>query len=432
MTINQLTLDHLGSTIINHRFKGIPLGTSITLADIGTRGWNVARGDLALPVTTLRHRALTHNLATMSEYCRRNDVLLAPHGKTTMSPQLFDLQLQAGAWAITAATMTQVAVMREFGVGRILLANQITESAPLKWIARELQEDDSFHFMCLVDTVETVQFMDEVLASVFVDRTLSVLLEVGAVGGRCGVRSSDEAEAVAQSVRASRHLVLAGIEFYEGVITQGVSQTQMGEIDALGHQVQLVIERLAGAELFDVSPITVSAGGSAYFDRVIRLFKAWDQNSVSMQLLLRSGCYLTHDEGRYRDVSPLGARRVLDEPLYLDNALEGWASVLSRPEPDLAILGTGKRDLPYDLGLPTPLRAYPQNGSPPISLRDRATVFSLMDQHAFVRIPADLALCAGDVVALGVSHPCTAFDKMRLIPIIDDDNVVVDGALTFF
>ncbi len=70
--------------------------------------------------------------------------------------------------------------------------------------------------------------------------------------------------------------------------------------------------------------------------------------------MLRSGCYLTQDLGKYQRVSPLGGRRDPSESLRLENALEGWATVLSRPEPELAILGRGKRDLPYDADLPVP------------------------------------------------------------------------------
>ena len=36
------------------------------------------------------------------------------------------------------------------------------------------------------------------------------------------------------------------------------------------------------------------------------------------------------------------------------------------------------------------------------------------------------------LVGCGISHPCTAFDKWRLIPVVDDDYTVVDAVLTFF
>jgi D-serine deaminase-like pyridoxal phosphate-dependent protein len=103
--------------------------------------------------------------------------------------------------------------------------------------------------------------------------------------------------------------------------------------------------------------------------------------------------------------------------------------VLSRPEPELALLLMGKRDVPYDIDLPSPFAVRGPEG-----LRDVTgmQVTELNDQHAFLRLPADDPLAVGDLVGSGISHPCTAFDKWRLIPVVDDDYTVVDAIHTFF
>jgi D-serine dehydratase len=104
--------------------------------------------------------------------------------------------------------------------------------------------------------------------------------------------------------------------------------------------------------------------------------------------------------------------------------------VLSRPEPTLALVGAGKRDVSYDVGLPVPLAVRDRHGAR--SVRGQMDVFELNDQHAYVRIePAD-PLAPGDLVGLGISHPCTTFDKWRLIPVVDDDYAVVDAVATYF
>jgi D-serine deaminase-like pyridoxal phosphate-dependent protein len=56
----------------------------------------------------------------------------------------------------------------------------------------------------------------------------------------------------------------------------------------------------------------------------------------------------------------------------------------------------------------------------------------LSDQHAFMQLPADAVLDPGDLVGLGISHPCTTLDKWRVIPVVDDDDRVTDVVHTFF
>ena len=52
------------------------------------------------------------------------------------------------------------------------------------------------------------------------------------------------------------------------------------------------------------------------------------------------------------------------------------------------------------------------------------TVVELNDQHAYARIEPGLTIDVGDRVRCGMSHPCTAFDKWRHIPVLDEDDRV--------
>lgn len=410
--------------------KGVPLGATVTLREIGSRGWNIARGDVALPVTTLRAAALDHNIAAMAEYCRRHDLLLAPHGKTTMSPQLFARQLDAGAWGITAATPTQASVMRHFGVPRVIVANEIVEASALRWAAKEMDNDDAFELHFLVDNPATVQLADAILAEHRPTRPFRVFLEVGVPGGRTGVRDVGQATAVARAVAESRHLQLIGVESYEGLVTTGIAVTDLAAVDQHLMTLRDVLVAVdADGGFAETEQIYVSSGGSSYFDRVVAVLGDWSGYPRPVRLILRSGCYVSHDLGRYHEQSPLDGRKPADEHLSLVNALEAWATVLSIPEPGLAILGTGKRDVAHDLSLPTPLRVYRGDGT--IDDLGNAEIVKVMDQHSFLRT-AKTSVGPGDVVVMGMSHPCTAFDKCRFIPVIDDDATLVDAVLTFF
>ncbi len=421
----------LGDTPLDGRIKGIPLGAALSLSEISEQRWNVARGDLSLPILTLNAAALHSNIETMQDYCRRQGVRLAPHGKTTMAPQLFAAQLSAGAWAITAATPTQLATMRHYGIGRILLANELVEASALRWLAAELARDPEFEFICLVDSVATVRAMESLLAEAVVTRPVQVLIEIGAAGGRAGARSPEAALEVGRAVNASRQLSLAGVEAYEGTLTSAVDEHAFGLIDELFAAVRSSVTRLAEERLFERDDVIVSAGGSLYFDRVIASLSQWPELAQPVTLVLRSGCYVSQDGGEYNAHSPLAGRRDDDEPLQLRNALSLWATVLSRPEPDTVIVGAGRRDLGIDDGLPTP-RWHLRAGTALDGLSAAAEVYKVMDQHLFIRVTADYDIEPGDTVVLDVSHPCTNFDKFRFLPVIDDNHDVVDGILTFF
>lgn len=109
--------------------------------------------------------------------------------------------------------------------------------------------------------------------------------------------------------------------------------------------------------------------------------------------------------------------------------MHGWARVVSHPEPQLSLLDAGKRDFPFDEGLPIP--QIVQGGAGAAS----GVVTALNDQHTFLRDAGDTAPI-GAVVRFGLSHPCTALDKWTLIPVLDDadsaDPQVVDLVRTFF
>ncbi|MGH3862962.1 MAG: amino acid deaminase, partial [Actinokineospora sp.] len=145
----------------------------------------------------------------------------------------------------------------------------------------------------------------------------------------------------------------------------------------------------------------------------------------------RCGTYLTHDDGYYRDISPLGEHpRVSGPPLR--SALRAWAQVVSQPEPGLALLAAGERDLPYDLGLPLPRLLRTRAG---VTALTGHTVTALNDQHAFLKSEpgAEPAVAVGDWVGLGLSHPCTTFDKWSLLPVTGADGEMVTGFVrTFF
>jgi len=146
---------------------------------------------------------------------------------------------------------------------------------------------------------------------------------------------------------------------------------------------------------------------------------------------VRSGNYLTHDDGLYRRTSPL--TRPGAEPGGFQAAMQVWAQVTSRPEPGLALLTMGRRDMSFDQDLPVPQRLWSGSDWTADGV-EGCEVVALNDQHAFMTLTAGAqdAVAVGSWIAFGVSHPCTVFDKWQLIPVVDTDDRVVELVRTFF
>lgn len=419
--------DLLASVQVDAFTRGFPVEDgSVPISEVGSQRWTLA--DLSPPVMVLRDAALRHNLALMSAYCERAHVDLAPHGKTTMAPQLWARQLEAGAWGLTAAAAGQARIMRAAGVRRILIANELVDPASIAWAAAELG-DPSADLLCYVDSPAGVELLEDGLASAGPPRPLRVLIELGHAGGRTGCRNAEEAMEVVARVRRSGRLELAGVAGYEGTLCHDRSTDCLERVRAYLDGLRDLALRLQEDGAFAAGEVVLTAGGSMFFDLVVEHLRGPWPPEAPIRVVLRSGCYLTHDSGLYERESPFAAE---DDPnRRFRPAIEVWGSVLSRPEPDLAILGFGRRDVPFDQDLPIP--AVVRTGSGTTKPVDGALVVTgLNDQHAFCRVLPELRLGVGDLVGAGISHPCTAFDRWRVIPVLDESDRVVDAVATFF
>lgn len=417
--------------LIDHRHKSFPLAaTPVHASRIAERGWNVLADDLPYPLAVIRRSALEHNVCWMQDYARSRGIAFAPHGKTTMSPQLFDLQLRGGAWGLTFATIHQLAVGLETGLRRALIANQVVAPADLDGLDALLERHEGLRVWFLVDSLAQLRCIEGWARARGNRRVFDVLLEVGIPGQRTGARTVGEALELAQAIQASASARLGGIECYEGGLTQCDSAH---DVPAVTELVRRVVEIAAACDaqglLPEDEPI-LSAGGSAIFDLVVPLLQGAGLARPFLGVL-RSGCYVTHDHGNYRRLLKLVERRggLRDS---LQAALEVWAMVQSVPEPGLALLTCGRRDISYDLELPSVQRWAPRGATAVQAAPASWTISALNDQHAYLRFDPVDGPAVGDRVALGISHPCTTFDKWRWMPVVDDDWTVIDAVETRF
>ncbi|HTW54779.1 MAG TPA: hypothetical protein VME45_23035 [Stellaceae bacterium] len=430
-----MDLAPLDRLLLDHRIKGIPGGTApFPPSAIGTKRWNVLREDMTLPVAVLKDSALTHNGAWMRRFLDASGAAIAPHGKTTMSPQLFSRQLADGAWAMTLATIQQVQVARDFGVGRIVLANQLVGRRAIRYIVDELKRDPDFDFYCLIDSTANVAALAGAAREAKLGRPLQVLLEGGYPGGRTGCRDLAAALDVTRAVKeAGPVLALRGVEGFEGLFHGATAEETAGQVARFLDFLVAIAVEASHEDLFAPGPLILSAGGSAFYDLVAKRFGDAGIDREIM-VLIRSGCYLTHDSVLYREAfADLVARSRELAALGpgLLPALEVWAYVQSRPEPGKVLLTMGKRDVSYD-ELPVPLSWCRPGDARPRAIGDGHVVAGLNDQHCHVSVPAGSPLRVGDLVGFGVSHPCLTFDKWPVLYVVDDDYTVVDAVRTFF
>jgi D-serine dehydratase len=400
--------------ILDGSVKGWP-DLGCRASDVGER--NLSVDELPTPVLMIREEALNDNVAALAAWCDAQGVLLAPHAKTTMAPLVLRRQLDAGAWGLTVADVRQARVAVACDAQRLILANEVTTEADLRWICERTASGEAAVLFC-IDSVEALTLAENEHRSTG-GPPLPVLIEIGYEDGRCGLRSSAAVKEVASAIARSTHVALAGVEGFEGLLGSPSSSSTTRRVDAY-------LERLRDAaasvaELAEVEEPLLTAGGSAYIDRVVDLLRD-AATDIGWKLCLRSGCYVTHDHGLYERSA---ARWRRAEAPRFRPAIEVRASVLSRPQLNRMILGFGRRDVSFDSGLPVVLG---DDGRASQELR----VVALNDQHAHVDVVGTSEARVGDILRLGISHPCTALDRWRVIPLVNGSGRVVDAITTFF
>ncbi|XZG70703.1 amino acid deaminase [Chitinibacteraceae bacterium HSL-7] len=396
-----------------------------TQSDVVSLRWNILREDVSLPVAVLVEPRIEHNLRWMRDFIACYGVKLAPHGKTTMAPALFHRQLSQGAWGITLATASQTRAAYRHGVRRVLLANQLVGRGNMAIVA-ELQRDPSFEFWCCVDSAENVAALGAYFGEQ--GQSLNVLLELGVAGGRTGVRDRNAEDAVLAEVSRWPALRLAGVELYEGVLKDEAS---IRDLLVRGAD---CVRRLVAEQRIATRTAILTGAGSAWYDVVAECWSGVDVG-YPLDIVLRPGCYLTHDVGIYQasqsriDIQNPIAREMQASLLP---ALQLWACVQSAPESGRAIVALGKRDAAFDAGLPVPVLHFRPGEVAPRQVPEHWVLAKMMDQHAYLDVRDGDDIRVGDLLAFDISHPCLTFDKWRQLALVDADYTVTGLVETFF
>ena len=388
-----------------------------SIADFLSTKPNLFTSGFQFPVMILRDSALEHNIKRMASYCKSLGFELAPHVKTPMSPQIAKRQIAAGAWGLTIANFNQARIMFEYGFKKLIIGNEVMEPTSIAEIAK-INGSGAGHIIFYIDSLAGLKIAQDSIANV-ANARLNVFMEIGAVGGRAGIRDLDLLKTILGEIAKDDRIYVRGVSGFEGAVPGG---DRAGDgIEKLRIFLRHIV---AAAEItapfIREDKIIISAGGSSFFDYVAEEFAKYQGDA---HRILRSGGYVSHDHVHYEDLYPFMG---LPDSERFYPALELWARVLSIPEPDLAILNFGKRDAGNDLDNPLPILKL---GNKPEAFKGE--IEKLNDQHAFMKIsPGTTAV--GEIIGCGISHPCTNFDKWQLLPLVNDNYDVIDLVHTHF
>jgi D-serine dehydratase len=430
-------LEALDQELVDPLTKGIPAGSgALELREVAARRWNLLEGDLPAPVAVLRKSALDHNGRWMRKLLDRFGLQLAPHAKTTMTPHLWAQQAAQGCWGLTVATEQQAEVAVTFGCRNLLIANQVTGRAQVRGIVELLREVAGLNLYVFVDSLDGLKALSDDVAACKTEQPVNVLLEVGFARVRTGLRDMAQVGKLLDALPSHQaRLRLAGIAGYEGMIAGADGHedgaTANAFFDFFAEAAQLADRRNA----FGTDHVILTAGGSAYYDIVGRRL-----GQITLRLptvkVIRSGCYITHDCGTYVEHHADMSKRdpgLVEELGALEPALFVCGLVQSVPEPGLALVTMGKRDVGFDLHLPKPVWRFRPHTTPrPEPVPEDWTIFKLNDQHAHLRVRPDADIKVGDLLICGISHPCTTFDRWRFIHVVDDGWTSLGAVATFF
>ncbi|HAT1562517.1 amino acid deaminase [Raoultella ornithinolytica] len=386
---------------------------------------NLLAEEVCLPAALVKKTALENNIAWMQRYADTRGVSLAPHGKTTMTPWIFQAQQRAGAWGIGVGSAWQASAAMASGIERVLMVNQLVGQANMQVVSQLKAHYRTVDFLCCVDSLANARTLSAFFSAR--QQTLDVLIELGVPGGRCGCRSVDAALALAQEVATLPGLTLRGLELYEGVLHGDDPQPQ----------VEALLRQAAGLAC-QMAPLVegefiLTGAGTVWYDVVCNVWLA-AQKPDRCRVVIRPGCYITHDMGIYEIARQ---ELIARDPIACDlggdltSALELMAMVQSVPEADRAVVNFGKRDCAFDAGLPQPVAHYRHGKALPLQADEIVSV-GIMDQHCMLRLAPGCDVQVGDIVVFGTSHPCLTFDKWKTLLLVDDEYNVLEELDTLF
>ena len=273
--------------------------------------------------------AFEANLSVMADAARQLGVRLRPHAKMHKSPLIALKQIALGAVGVCCQKVSEAEVLAAGGVGDILVSNEIAGGQKVDRLARLAQ---ACHVAVCTDDAGNIAELERAAERHGV--RLDVLVEIDVGGGRCGVAPGAAAARLARGIADSRHLAFAGLQAYHGSAQHLRAPAERRE--AIETAARLTRETIAALNSDGLEVAVVSGAGTGTFE-LEAASGVWNE--------LQPGSYAFMDADYGRNSRDPAAR----VPPFAQ-ALFVYATVMSLPVPERAVVDAGHKALSNDSG----------------------------------------------------------------------------------
>jgi 3-hydroxy-D-aspartate aldolase len=298
-----------------------PAAVGMPLADVDT------------PALVIDLDAFERNLRRMADYVGKAGVRLRAHSKTHKSPIIAARQMELGAVGVCCQKVSEAEVMVEGGIGDVLVSNEVAGSAKLDRLAALARRAK---ITVCVDNPDNVVEVEAAAAKAGV--TLDVLVEIDVGAKRCGIAPGVPAARLAKQIASSPHLTFAGLQAYQGS-AQHVRKADTRR-DQIARAVEMVEETLRALSKAGLEARIVGGGGTGTYE-IEAASRVYNE--------LQCGSYIFMDADYARNKRADGG--MFDA---YDHALFVYATVMSVPAPERAVVDAGLKAFAVDSGMPLP------------------------------------------------------------------------------
>ncbi len=283
------------------------------------------------PALLLDLDAFERNLGRLATSVAGSPVRLRPHAKTHKCPAIALRQVAAGAVGVCCQKVSEAEAMVAGGVADVLVSNEVVGESKLRRLAALARQ--ARVAVCADDRGNVADLNEAALAQ---GVRLPVLVEVNVGADRCGVEPGEPALALARQIVGSPGLRFGGLQAYHGS-AQHIRDfaERRAAIDAAVEKVRRTVDLLR-RDGIPCEVVTGSGTGTYRFEAVSGVFTE-----------LQAGSYIFMDVDYARDLAEDGGPyRDFEHGLFV------YATVMSRPTKDRAVVDAGLKALSLDSGPP--------------------------------------------------------------------------------